>query len=331
MVPAMYFDGRTTRVHPVELSMIAGDLRVSGEGVELRVPFADIVIDERLGNAPRRLHFPGGACCEVRDLAALDRLLSTTTHRESWVDRPQHHLGWILGAVLGFVLIVPVAYQWGLPWAAAVGARRISPIIATTISNEVMNTLDAGWLQKSKVSGERQRSLLAQFDALRISADGTIPARLLFRASSRLGANAFTLPDGTIVLLDDLTNNVGDDARVMAVLAHELGHAHERHGLQMMLRGAAVGAFLTFYVGDISQLLAAAPLAVVQARYSQQFEREADDFAATLLRRHGMSPALLADVLSRLSKLRPETAKHGYLLSHPPTDERIRHLRELAR
>ena len=331
MLPAMYFDGRTTRVHPVELSMVAADLQVSGAGIDLRVPFADIVIDERLGNAPRKLYFPGGACCEVRDLAALDRLLSTTTHRESWIDRPQHHLGWILGAVLGFVLIVPAAYQWGLPWAAALGARRLAPQIASTISDQVLSTLDGGLLQDSQLSPARRQSLRRQFNALRVSGGSSIPSYLEFRASKQLGANAFTLPNGTVVLLDDLTNAIGDDSQIMAVLAHELGHAHGHHGMQLMLRGAAVGALLTFYVGDISQLLAAAPLAIVQARYSQDFERDADDYAAALLIEHGLSPALLADALSRISKLRPETAKGGYLWSHPPTEERIRHLRALAR
>jgi len=85
----------------------------------------------------------------------------------------------------------------------------------------------------------------------------------------QLGANAFTLPDGSIILLDDLITAVGDDRETLAVLAHELGHAHHRHGLQMLLRSSVLGAFLTLYVGDVSHLLAAAPAALLQARYSQ--------------------------------------------------------------
>ncbi len=329
MVSATYFDGRTTRVQAVEVSVTGGDLLITGSHLELRVPFASVIIDERLGNAPRRLHLPGGACCEVRDLAALDGLLSATTHRESWLGDLQRRTGWILGALLALGVILSVAYEWGLPWAAATGARRLPPGIASTLSIQTLKTLDGGLLRRSEISEGRQRSLKLQFDALRSSGGSAIPSILIFRASPSLGANAFTLPDGTIVLLDDLTNTLSDD-QVVAVLAHELGHAHERHGMQLMLRGAAVGAFLTFYVGDISQLLAAAPLAIVQARYSQDFEREADDFGAALLASNGLSPGLLAEVLTRLSKLRPETADVAFLRSHPATDERIRHLRELA-
>jgi Zn-dependent protease with chaperone function len=173
--------------------------------------------------------------------------------------------------------------------------------------------------------------LTTQFGELQTPEHGTLHSALLFRASSQLGANAFTLPDGTIVLLDDLTTSIGDDSHILAVLAHELGHAHEHHGLQLLLRGSAVGAFLTFYLGDISQLLAAAPVALIHARYSQEFEQEADDYGAALLKKHGLSPGLLADDLGRLSKLRPDASGGGYLESHPPTDKRIRRLRELAR
>jgi Zn-dependent protease with chaperone function len=182
----------------------------------------------------------------------------------------------------------------------------------------------------SKLSAERRKELTVKFDTLRLPEGGTPKSPLLFRNSSQLGANAFTLPDGTIVMLDGLVTLVDDDQQVLAVLSHELGHEHGHHGLQLLLRSTAVGAFLTLYIGDISQLLAAAPAAVVQARYSQNLEREADDYGAALLLQNGLSPGLLADVLKKLMAAHPGSAKEGYLSSHPSTQERIRHLRSLA-
>jgi Zn-dependent protease with chaperone function len=331
MVPATYFDGRSTRVHGVELSVIGEDLLVSGTDIHLLIPFAQVRVDERLGRAARRLRFPDGGCCEVSDLPALDRLLSATAHRDGWVDRIQRHRRSILLALVAFGVVAGVAYKWALPWAAGEGARRMPPVIARVLSTEAMKTLDSGLLRKSRIAAARQRSLTAQFDALQIPGRGRPKSALLFRDSPQLGANAFTLPDGRIVLLDELTNSIGDDPHILAVLAHELGHAYEHHGLQLLLRGSVMGAFLAFYLGDISQLLAAAPVALIQARYSKDFERQADDIGAAVLRSHGLSPGLLADDLSRLSKLRPDASNGGYLESHPPTDERIRRLREMAR
>src|ERR1700693_5915954 len=133
----------------------------------------------------------------------------------------------------------------------------------------------AGCLQKkpqdltpSKIAEERRQTLSADFHALRLPEGGTPSSALLFRGSRQLEANAFTLPDGTIIVLDDLITSIDDDQQTLAVLAHELGHAHGHHGLQLLLQSSAVGAFVTFYVGDISHLLAVAPAAVVQARDS---------------------------------------------------------------
>jgi Zn-dependent protease with chaperone function len=330
MVQANYFDGRSTRVRPVNLSVVGEDLIVAGDDIDMRLPFARVKVDERLGRAPRRLRLDDGAFCEVRDLRALDGLLSSVGHRDGWVDYIQRQRQFVLLALVVCVIGAFGAYKWGLPWAAATGAKHLSPAIGRTLSTQTLKVLDGSILLPSTIAEEQQRELSTAFHAMRLPEGGSPKSALLFRRSRQLGANAFTLPDGTIIVLDDLITALGDDRQTLAVLAHELGHAHERHGLQMLLRSSAVGAFLTFYVGDVSTLLAAAPAAVVEARYSREFEQQADDYAAALLRLNGMSPASLADALTRLAELQPALSKGGYLASHPATDERIRRLRLLA-
>jgi Zn-dependent protease with chaperone function len=328
MLRANYYDGHTTRVYVVSLSLADEALVIAGDGVDLRVPFSGIRVDERLGRAPRRLHLPDGTFCEVRDLDGLDALLSSTTHRDSWVDRMQRRAKYVVVALLACVLLAVAAYRWGVPWAAASGARHLPAAVGENLSAQTLKLLDGGILLPSQISDERQQTLRSQFYALRLPHGGHTGSALLFRRSPQLGANAFTLPDGTIIVLDELITSIGDDRQIMAVLAHELGHAHERHSLQLLLRSSAVAAFLAFYVGDISTLLATAPAAVVQARYSQEFERQADDYAAVLLMHNGMSPVLLAEALKKLTQSHPERASGGYLSSHPATDERMRRLRQ---
>jgi Zn-dependent protease with chaperone function len=330
MLQASYFDGRSTRVRAVNLSVVGEDLVVAGEDVDLRVPFADVTVDERLGRAPRRLRMKDGAFCEVRDLNALDALLSSTPHRDGRVDRMQRHLQTVLLSCVACAVLAVAAYKWGLPWAAAAAAHRLPPAIGRSLSVQTLHLLDGSILLPSKISEERRRTLRVKFHALRLPEGGTPDSSLLFRASPQLGANAFTLPDGSIIVLDDLITSIGDDPQILAVFAHELGHVHGHHGLQLLLQSSAVGAFLTFYLGDISALLAAAPAAVVQAKYSQDLERQADEYGAALLMNNGMSPALLADALRNLARSHPGSAKAGYLASHPSTDERMRRLRELA-
>jgi Zn-dependent protease with chaperone function len=330
MLRANYFDGRSTRVRIVDLSVDGEYLVIGGEDIDFRVPFAHAQVDERLGRAPRRLRFPDGTFCEVRDLDGLDRLLSSTAHRDGWVDRMQRHLQFVLFAAIASVALAVVAYKWGLPWAAAMGAQHLPPAVGRALSVQTLKLLDGKLLMPSKVAIERQQALRAKFHALRRPEDGTPNSELLFRSSPQLGANAFTMPDGTIVVLDDLITSIADDQQILAVFAHELGHARGRHSLQLLLHSSAVGAFWTFYVGDISALLAAAPTVLVQARYSQDLERQADDYGAALLAHNGMSPALLADALKKLAASHDEASTGGYLSSHPATDERMHHLLLLA-
>jgi Zn-dependent protease with chaperone function len=330
MLQANYFDGRSTRIRVVNLSLAGEDLIISGEDVNLRVPFALVTVDERLGRAPRRIRLQDGTFCEVRDLDALDTLLASAAHRDGWVDRMQRHLQMVLLSLAICAVLAFAAYRWGLPWAAAEGARRLPPAIGKTLSVHAMRILDRGFLLPSKIPQERQRALSTEFHSLRLPEGGHPDSALLFRGSPQLGSNAFTLPDGTIILLDDLITSINDDKQIMAVLAHELGHAHGHHSLQQLLQSSAAGAFLTFYIGDISTLLAAAPAAVVQAKYSQSLEQQADDYGAAVLVYNRMSPGLLADALKTIAASHPEASGGGYLSSHPSTDERLRRLRALA-
>jgi hypothetical protein len=330
VVQANYFDSHSTRVRSVVLSVADGNLVIAGEDIDVRVPFGQIKVDERLGQAPRRLRLNDGTFCEVRDLDALDTLLSSLGHRDGRIDRMQRHLQLILLCCVAFAVLAAVAYKWGLPWAAARGAQHLPPVIGKTLSAQTLKVLEGGILRDSKIAKERQQTLRAEFHALRLPEGGTPNSHLLFRVSPQLGANAFTLPDGTIVVLDDLITAIHDDPQTLAVLAHELGHAHGNHGMQLLLQSSAIGAFLTLYIGDISNLLAAAPAAVLQARYSQNLEQEADDYGAALLANNGMSPGLLAEALAKIAASHPESAKEGYLSSHPSTDARMRHLRQLG-
>jgi Zn-dependent protease with chaperone function len=330
VLAANYFDGSTTRIRVVHISAAGANLLICGDGVDRCIPFADVRVDERLGRAARRLRLGDGSFCEVRDLDTLDQLLASMGHVDGRIDRLQRRHQAVLAAAVACLAIAFAAYEWILPWAAAVGARHMPPGIARKLSDQAMTVLDGGILKPSGIGEERRRELSARFHALRLPQGGTAGSELLFRASPQLGANAFTLPDGRIILLDELVSSLGDDQQILAVLAHELGHAHGAHGMQQLLQGSAVGALLSLYLGDISQLLAAAPAAVLNARYSQELEREADDYGAALLLRNGLSPALLADALASLAKSHPASAKAGYLSSHPATAERIRHLHVLA-
>jgi len=95
---------------------------------------------------------------------------------------------------------------------------------------------------------------------------------------------------------------------------------------------------MAWYVGDVSTILAAAPSALLETRYSRDFERRADNFAARTLALNGIPAARLGEMLVKLEEAyadkthtKKEDGQVGwmdYLSTHPATEERIRALKE---
>ena len=332
MVDARYFDGRTAAAQAVVLSFAGGELCLNGNGHALHWPFAAVQVSERLGDTPRRIELPEGGHCEVTDHAALEMLLQQAGYRANWLDGMQHSLRWALFAGVLIVLLFIAAYRYLLPWGAQVVAQRIPPSVLQKMGASSLETLDRTMLEPSALPPERQQALRDAYAKLRALPDARLAYRIEFRSAPKIGANAFALPDGSIVMLDQLVALTPDDNEILAVLAHERGHVERRHALRMVLQSSAVGLALTWYMGDISSLLATVPAMVAQASYSRDMEREADDYAAATLRLNGLSPCLLPDILHKLEVAHAQQQaglqQHGgkvldYLASHPATSERV--------
>jgi Zn-dependent protease with chaperone function len=334
---AAYYDGRTAASVAVMLSVEDGDLVLRGANIELHWPLDEVRISERLGNTPRLISFAGGGHCEVTDHAGLDALLASLGRRKGWLDALQHSMRWALASVLLLLITFAAGYRYLLPWGAEVLAARMPESALHRISKSTLDFLNRATLEPSKLSAGRQQEIEQSFAGFVSGSENVPHYRILFRRSEAMGANAFALPDGTIVLLDGLVDLTQDDNEIDAVLAHELGHVQNRHGVRLLLQSSAVGLVLAWYVGDVSSLLAGAPTLLLQAKFSRDMESEADNYAEQLLQRNKLSGCVLAGMLDKLESSRRKinsargqggkTAEAGdYLSSHPATRERMRQL-----
>lgn len=318
---ARYYNGKTAQSRAVDLTREEQDWVLRGEEFELRWPTPEVHISERLGNTPRLLTFSGGGHCEITDQAALEFLLQDT--RYSWLDGMQHSLLWALLAAALIVLCLVAAYRYLLPWGAELIAMRTPDVLLQKMGSSTLQTLDQFMLKTSELPPARQKALIDAYARLKPLPDASLQYSIVFRRSDAMGANAFALPDGSIVMLDEMVKLTQDDKELIAVLAHERGHIERRHAMRMVLQSSAVGLVLAWYVGDVSSLLATVPAVVAQANYSRDMEREADKYAEQTLKFNALSPCLLASVLQKLeASHRSFNTQPDYLASHPSTKAR---------
>lgn len=323
---ARYFDGQSSRLYHVTLSVRDGVAVLAGD-VERSCPLGELHVSERSSHAVRKVSFPDGAYLEIADQTAFNALLHDTGHRDGWVVRLQQSWRGALLATVATVLALWLSYQYLLPVVAKGIAYAIPQSVERQLGQGVLDFLDQHVFTASKLDGTRQQALRSQFARLSAPGDSTPEHRIVFR-KSRIGPNAFALPSGDIVLTDEMVELLPDDVAIMGVLAHELGHLQQRHLTRRIIQTSAVGAGAAMLFGDVSTLVATVPPLLLDLKYSRDVERDADDYAITMLRQNGIALEHLAQVFVALGELEQGTP---YLSSHPASAERIERIRAAQR
>ncbi|WP_255989249.1 M48 family metallopeptidase [Chitinolyticbacter albus] len=325
---ATFYDGATSGAWPVTLTREGQQLQVNGLAEARSYALAEVKLEPRLGSQPRRMALPGGAICESHDhdgIAAVfgqgDGLLHHLESRWRWV-------GYAALLLAGFGVAF---YLWGLPLLASSATLMTPPVVERVIGDkafEHLATLDLD-LKPTALPAKRQAALRQRFAQL-VPSDSRYQYRLHFRAAPTIGANAFALPGGVVVLTDELAAIVSDD-EVIAVLAHEIGHVELRHGLRMIYQSTGMGVAVSAVLGDAPS--AAAQVAsfgalVLQLGYSRELESEADRYAQERLTALGQDRRKLGSALAKLMKAHKESELKvpALLSSHPDTAERIKTL-----
>ena len=330
-VRAYRYDGSTSRREIVWLNFDEpGFVRIHNENLDKRFPLAEIRLAPPLGGLARELHFADGSLCEAEPDPVLDRLLAAAGGRAArLLHRWENSLQYALMALLLTLLAVWTGMEFGVPALARQAAFALPASTEERLGDDALAVLDRFIFSPSRLSAERQRQLTNIFQRM-TPADGA-RYRLEFRASRRIGANALALPSGVVVLTDELVELARRDEEIVAVLAHEIGHINHRHTLRQVLQNSISGLLMAAITGDIlstSSFAATLPTVLVQARFSRQFETEADEAAVRYLRARGISTGHFANILTRLAQAHHE--KEGdmsdYLSTHPSTLERIQRL-----
>jgi len=156
--------------------------------------------------------------------------------------------------------------------------------------------------------------------------------------------NAFSLPGGHVFIGGGMIALMRDEDELAAVLGHEVEHVDLRHCAERVQFEAQMRKLNLEVVGQAVAL----PISLFKAGYSKELELEADREGTELAVQAGYSPEGAIRMFEAIEqKYRSETqraanspqeeaarvaleALQGYFESHPPADERIAQIEQVA-
>ncbi|MFT3870038.1 MAG: M48 family metallopeptidase [Nibricoccus sp.] len=331
-IPVHYFDGRNTLPHPATLSREGDVWLIKGESVNLRLPCDLVGFPAAVGQSTRFLRLPAGARCQVTDVEAFVQLEQLASAKSSRIDkiitRLEARARLVAAATLVLVTGLVGAFYFSLPRLAAHIAGAIPATVEKRISLHTMQVLDRRVFDYSALGWQRQQELQTSFTSL-LSATGYTgkPLKLILRRMADDSANAFALPDGTLILTDGLVNLAQDDDELMAVLVHEIGHCENHHAVRMLLQDSAAFVFAVSLLGDasaVTNIAGTLPLLLTSKKYSRDFETEADLYALRAMQRAEIPLHRFVDIMERMETTRKHGVPPRYISTHPPTGDRLK-------
>jgi predicted Zn-dependent protease len=143
--------------------------------------------------------------------------------------------------------------------------------------------------------------------------------------------NAFALPGGPIFVHTGLVTAADNEAQLVGVLAHEIGHIALRHAtnqaskaqliqIPAVLGGAALGN--NSMLGQLGQLGIGFGANSLLLKYSRDAERQSDNFGARLMHDAGYNPLEMARFFEKLEAEGGSRAPQ-FLSSHPNPENRV--------
>lgn len=329
-ITVRYYDGRRNMGQMAELSAISDGIRVAFAGGYTDYGHKDLVYLSGVGGVLPAIELPDDARIEFLDHDVPDWLCLQGRGVFRQINRFEKSWKWV---VVGLVVVATVVfgiYRWGIPAVSYQLAHHLPENTLQHLGHQAEEMIIRSTEQSQLTATRKQQVEDLYLQKLKPEA----PAKLRFRKGGKMGANAFAIPNNTIMLTDELIALAKNDNEILAVLAHEQGHLVHRHSLQQALRGIGMGVLLIAVTGDSSDLLTTLPVLLIGAQYSQAFELEADRYAIAELQRLGLSPQYLAAFLERLH-MQHEHAQEGglasWLSTHPMNSERVKQIENVQR
>ena len=231
--------------------------------------------------------------------------------------------------------------------AGFAGIFFIGWLLVKAAANSLANHAPVAWEEHltDKVIAEHPKLFVTDTNDARITVVTQLVARLAaalppaerhyqFRAVilDRYIDNAFALPGGRIFVFKGLLDRVQKPEELAGVLAHEMAHVTQRHGLRKLITGGGPYYILRLFVSDrqgVLSAISAGSQMLVGQQYSRGMEHDADTIGWHYLMAANIDPRGMADFFQLQTEGEAATIIPEMFRSHPANSERIASLNRL--
>ena len=321
-----YYSGLDNTRHRVVLEATDA-LRIIEQGKELATwSFADI---RRMGGASDRLRLSSIKAPELARLeiansetaAMLAKLCPNLDAGDSSQTRGSAIAKIVVWSLAAAASILAIAI-YGVPLAA----DRLAPLVPVALESRIGEMVDgqvkALFGDKLCKNPEGKAALVKLVGALRAAGNvtGTVDAAVLSTGIP----NAIALPGGKVYVFAPLLDQAASPDELGGVIAHELGHVHNRDGVRRVIQTGGTSFLIGLLFGDVTGSGAAIVIGreLLDSSYSREAETRADAFAIGIMGKLGRSPKPLGELLTRLTEGK-EIKAMAILAGHPLTQDRL--------
>lgn len=320
----------STRVRARLLRDAKGVRLLTDDGEELFKGMPDT--RERVSGGPVLMRFGDVWTFDTDDVKGADILLGPAD--DDWLSNLELWHPRLIAVLAVCVLGVLAIWKWGLDILVA-GAIALTPAaVVSSMDTGNLAAMDKALADPTELSQSDQDMVRDVFEDIKAHApyapygDYT----LQFRKADKIGANAFALPGGTVVVTDDLVEKFGDPDIIAGILGHELAHVSERHSLHQLYRSLSIYVLVAVMAGDVGPILEDVLLegsALASLAYSREHEAEADAIGVKTAYLAGYDPAALAEFFESMPHDHDEGG-FDWMSTHPSNADRIETIRKLA-
>jgi len=144
--------------------------------------------------------------------------------------------------------------------------------------------------------------------------------------------NAFALPGGAIFVTRGIMTHLNNEAELVAVLGHEVGHVAAKHSVEQLSKatlaqvGLGVGALIRPDLARYAQV-AGAGLGLLFLKFGRDAERQADDLGFRYGTQTGHDMRQMPQVFKTLGRVSQAASERGklpeWLSTHPDPENRV--------